>query len=95
MNQRVGRMLHQALGFAATQAPPSLPWSGTFHAVAARLLREHASRIGLAGNFTIHDRADAEDLIGLVRHELALPAGAEGRVDLARPGSGARPRAGR
>jgi DNA helicase-2/ATP-dependent DNA helicase PcrA len=72
MNQRVGRMLHQALGFAATQAPPSLTWSGTFHAVAARLLREHASRIGLAGNFTIHDRADAEDLIGLVRHELAL-----------------------
>ena len=70
MNQRVGRLLHQALGLAATQRPPSLPWSGTFHSVAARLLREHARRIGLAENFTIHDRSDAEDLMGLLRHEL-------------------------
>jgi DNA helicase II / ATP-dependent DNA helicase PcrA len=72
MNQRVGRLLHQALGFAATQRPPSLPWSGTFHSVAARLLREHATRIGLAENFTIHDRSAAEDLMGLLRHELEL-----------------------
>ena len=70
MSQRVGRLLHQALGLAATQRPPSLPWSGTFHSVAARLLREHATRIGLAENFTIHDRSDAEDLMGLLRHEL-------------------------
>ena len=72
MNKRVGRMLHQALGFSALQQAPSLPWSGTFHAVAARLLREHAAHIGLAENFTILDRTDAEDLMGLVRHELAL-----------------------
>ena len=70
MNQRVGRLLHQAMGLAATQRPPSLPWSGTFHSVGARLLREHAMRIGLAENFTIHDRSDAEDLMGLLRHEL-------------------------
>jgi DNA helicase-2/ATP-dependent DNA helicase PcrA len=74
MDKRVGHMLHQALGFSAMQQAPSLPWSGTFHAVGARLLREHASRIGLAENFTILDRADAEDLMGLVRHELALDA---------------------
>ena len=72
MNLRVGRLLHQALGFSATQRPPALAWSGTFHSVAARLLREHATRIGLAENFTIHDRSDAEDLIGLLRHELEL-----------------------
>ena len=72
MNKRVGRMLHQALGFSALQPAPSLPWSGTFHAVAARLLREHAARIGLADNFTILDRSDAEDLMGLVRHDIAL-----------------------
>ena len=70
MNLRVGRLLHQALGLPATQRPPSLPWSGTFHSVAARLLREHATRIGLAENFTIHDRSDSEDLLGLLRHEL-------------------------
>ena len=50
----------------------SLPWSGTFHAIGARLLREYAPRIGLDEAFTIHDRGDAEDLMGLVRHELGL-----------------------
>lgn len=50
----------------------SLPWSDTFHAIGARLLREYAPRIGLDEAFTIHDRGDAEDLMGLVRHELGL-----------------------
>ena len=31
-------------------------WSGTFHAIGARLLREYASEIGLNREFTIHDR---------------------------------------
>lgn len=74
MERRVGRVLHQALGFASTQRAPSLPWSGTFHALGARLLREYARHIGLSDAFTIHDRADAEDLMGLVREELGLAA---------------------
>src|SRR2546428_9884574 len=40
---RVKRITAAALG--ASQI--DLPWSGTFHAVGARLLREYASRIGL------------------------------------------------
>ncbi|WP_369973836.1 ATP-dependent helicase [Pelomonas sp. KK5] len=72
MQQRVGRALHRALGYGATQAPPQLPWAGTFHGVGARLLREYAERIGLAPNFTILDRADAEDLMGLQRQALGL-----------------------
>lgn len=47
-------------------------WSGTFHSVGARLLREYAGRIGLDPAFTIHDREDSADLMNLVRHELAL-----------------------
>ena len=70
MALRVGRVLHGALGYAATQRAPSLPWAGTFHGVGARLLRELAPRIGLAENFTIQDRGDSEDLMGLTRHEL-------------------------
>jgi DNA helicase-2/ATP-dependent DNA helicase PcrA len=31
-------------------------------------LREYATRVGLAPNFTIHDRGDSEDLMGLVRN---------------------------
>ena len=70
MQRRVGRVLHQALGFASTQRAPQLHWAGTFHGIGARLLREYAVQIGLAENFTIQDRGDSEDLIGLVRHEL-------------------------
>lgn len=47
-------------------------WGGTFHAVAARLLRKHGKRIGLSSDFTILDRSDSEDLMGLVRTELKL-----------------------
>ena len=70
MQRRVGRVLHQALGFASTQRAPQLHWAGTFHGIGARLLREYAAQIGLAENFTIQDRGDSEDLMGLVRHEL-------------------------
>jgi DNA helicase-2/ATP-dependent DNA helicase PcrA len=72
MERRVGSVLQRALRLAATHALPQLPWSGTFHGIGARLLREYAPRIGLDDTFTIHDRGDAEDLMGLVRHEIGL-----------------------
>ncbi len=49
-----------------------LTWSGTFHAVGARLLREYALDVGLDRDFTIHDREDSADLLNLVRHELGF-----------------------
>jgi DNA helicase-2/ATP-dependent DNA helicase PcrA len=51
-----------------------LPWAGTFHAIGARLLREHATQVGLAENFGILDRGDAADLMDVVRHERGLSA---------------------
>ncbi len=72
MARRAGRTLHAALGFGAAQPAPALPWAGTFHGIGARLLREYASSIGLAEQFTILDRADAEDQMGLVRQERGL-----------------------
>ncbi|NML46684.1 ATP-dependent helicase [Ramlibacter sp. G-1-2-2] len=72
MERRVGGVLQQALGLQGTQSLPNLPWSGTFHSIGARLLREYAPRIGLEENFTIHDRGDSEDLMGLVRHEIGF-----------------------
>ena len=74
MQRRAGRLLQQALGLGATQSPPALPWAGTFHAVGARLLREHAGALGLSEHFTIADRGDAEDLMGIVRQELGFAA---------------------
>jgi DNA helicase-2/ATP-dependent DNA helicase PcrA len=74
MQRRAGRLLQQALGLRPTQQPPALPGAGTFHAVGARLLREHAAALGLSEHFTIADRGDAEDLMGIVRQELGFAA---------------------
>lgn len=72
MTQRAGGVLHRLFGLKGSQAPVTLPWAGTFHSIGARLLREFAGRIGLDAGFTIHDRGDSEDLMGMVRHEIGL-----------------------
>jgi DNA helicase-2/ATP-dependent DNA helicase PcrA len=73
MERRAGQVLAKVLGLRS-EAPPSLPWAGTFHGIGARLLREYAAQIGLDASFTIHDRGDAEDLMGLVRSDIGLTA---------------------
>jgi DNA helicase-2/ATP-dependent DNA helicase PcrA len=72
MERRAERIVAAALGEAGAGARGGLAWSGTFHAVGARLLRMHAHAIGLDPGFTIHDREDAADLMNLVRHERGL-----------------------
>jgi DNA helicase-2/ATP-dependent DNA helicase PcrA len=54
-----------------------IPWAGTFHAIGARLLRELAPVIGIDPEFTIHDRSDSADLMGMVRTELGVATGAK------------------
>lgn len=49
-----------------------LPWSGTFHSVANRLLRRFAANLGLDPGFSVLDRGDAADLLDVTRHELSL-----------------------
>ena len=57
-------------------APPlpsgGLPWSGTFHSVANRLLRRYAHNLGLDPGFSVLDRGDAADIMDVVRHEQKL-----------------------
>lgn len=55
-----------------SQAVLNQIWGGTFHAVAARLLRVYGKAIGLKDGFTIQDRSDSEDLMDVVRSELGL-----------------------
>jgi DNA helicase-2/ATP-dependent DNA helicase PcrA len=45
---------------------------GTFHSFANTVLRRQARRIGLEPNFTILDRGDAEDVVGLLRSRAGL-----------------------
>jgi len=70
MTRRARRIASEVLGDRATILAEGLTWAGTFHAVGARLLRDHAPAIGLDPGFTIHDRADSADLMNLVRHQL-------------------------
>ena len=73
MTRRVTRIAIGALGSASAIAQ-GLTWSGTFHSVGARLLRDYADLVGLSPSFTINDREDSADLMNLVRHELGLSA---------------------
>jgi DNA helicase-2/ATP-dependent DNA helicase PcrA len=70
MSRRVERIAAHVLPEQARLLTEALTWSGTFHAVGARLLREYAEQIGLDRAFTIHDREDSADLMNLARHDL-------------------------
>ncbi|MDA0791947.1 MAG: ATP-dependent helicase [Proteobacteria bacterium] len=47
-------------------------WSGTFHSIANRLLREFARSLQLDPAFSVIDRGDSGDLIDLARQDLGL-----------------------
>ena len=71
MLRRTDDLLRRAAAAEGVQAG-SRVWGGTFHAIAARLLRIHGESIGLPPGFTILDRGDAEDLMHAVRTGLDL-----------------------
>ncbi|HWC75521.1 MAG TPA: ATP-dependent helicase [Gemmatimonadales bacterium] len=54
------------------RARQRIPWAGTFHSVANRLLRLHAHAVGLDPSFTVLDRSDSADLLNVVRSELGF-----------------------
>jgi DNA helicase II / ATP-dependent DNA helicase PcrA len=72
MTKRVERIAREVMGDNAGVMTDALAWTGTFHGIGARLLREHSDQIGLDPAFTIHDREDSADLMNLVRHELGF-----------------------
>ncbi|MEN6459428.1 MAG: ATP-dependent helicase [Thermoguttaceae bacterium] len=47
-------------------------WGGTYHSIATRLLHRYGKAIGLPPDFAVHDRADSEDLMNVVRTDLDL-----------------------
>ncbi|MBW7837398.1 MAG: UvrD-helicase domain-containing protein [Sphingomonadales bacterium] len=60
MQERVGRLIGGVV--------EGMPWLGTFHAVAAKILRRHAELVGLKSNFTI---LDTDDQIRLLKQVIA------------------------
>ena len=74
MTRRVDAIVRQAMAAndSSAHAAGVLPWSGTFHAIANRMLRRYAANLGLDPGFSILDRGDAADVIDITRHELSL-----------------------
>jgi DNA helicase-2/ATP-dependent DNA helicase PcrA len=60
MTRRAGRIVAEA------HRSVRLPWSGTFHSVANRLIRRHCATVGPTESFSVLDRGDAADLMDVV-----------------------------
>ena len=76
MSRRARQIVAEELqrGRAGRAPAPPMPWSGTFHSIGNRLLREYSPALGLAPDFSVLDRGDSADLIDLLRHERGLSA---------------------
>ena len=72
MTRRVESIVRSSSRHAGPLPAGCLPWSGTFHSVANRLLRRYAHNLGLDAGFSVLDRGDAADIMDVVRHELKL-----------------------
>ncbi len=74
MTARVRRICSRAFG-REIDFGAALAWAGTFHGIAARLLREFARELGISPEFTILDRGDAQDLLDVLREEAGFAGG--------------------
>ncbi|HEY5719435.1 MAG TPA: ATP-dependent helicase, partial [Gammaproteobacteria bacterium] len=73
MVRRAERIVAERRRTAGARQPDvRLPWSGTFHAIGNRLLRQYHAAVGLEASFSIMDRGDSADLLDLLRHGLGL-----------------------
>jgi len=72
MTRRVDGILRRLRGDGVKLPGGAAVWGGTFHAMGTRLLRLHGASIALDPAFTILDRGDSEDLIGVVRSQLGM-----------------------
>ena len=65
--QEMRNRIHKLLG-----AEPGGMWIGTFHAIGARILRRHGSRLGFGPDFTILDEDDSVREIKRVMDDLSV-----------------------
>ncbi len=72
MLRRVDAILRRTRASQAARSASQRVWGGTFHSIAARLLRRFGKMIDLQPEFSILDRGDAEDLMATLRTELGL-----------------------
>lgn len=64
-NKAAGEMRHRVAKLLGMQGPDPrpLPFLGTFHSIANKILRREAALVGYSSNFLIYDTADSQALI--------------------------------
>ncbi len=60
---KAAREMKHRIGQLVGEAVEGMPWLGTFHAIAARILRYHAELVGLQSSFTVLDTDDCLRLL--------------------------------
>jgi len=60
---KAAREMRERIGHLIGPSAEGLRWLGTFHSVAAQILRRHAELVGLKSSFTILDTDDQERLL--------------------------------
>jgi DNA helicase II / ATP-dependent DNA helicase PcrA len=64
---KAAREMKLRLGHMLGQAVEGMPWLGTFHSIAGRILRSHAEMVQLKSNFTV---LDVDDQVRLMKQLL-------------------------
>src|SRR5688572_25510418 len=64
---KAAREMRERVSASSGGAIEGMPWLGTFHSVAARMLRSHAQLVGLQSNFTI---LDTDDQLRLLKQQI-------------------------
>jgi DNA helicase-2/ATP-dependent DNA helicase PcrA len=65
---KAAREMRERVGHLIGPAVEGMPWLGTFHSIAARMLRRHAEIVGLQSNYTI---IDTDDQLRLLKQLIA------------------------
>jgi DNA helicase II / ATP-dependent DNA helicase PcrA len=65
---KAAREMRERVAHLAGPVAEGMPWLGTFHAIATKILRRHAELVGLKSSFTI---LDTDDQIRLLKQVLA------------------------
>jgi DNA helicase-2/ATP-dependent DNA helicase PcrA len=64
---KAAREMRERVSAVSGGAIEGMPWLGTFHSVAARMLRSHAELVGLKANFTI---LDTDDQLRVIKQQI-------------------------
>ena len=72
MRDRISHLVGSSKPADHRQLMTDIPYAGTFHAFAAKLLRKEGHAIGIAPNFVIYDQNDQADAIKMILDEFDL-----------------------